>query len=104
MTKTHVLTEVQALELLALLLTSARIQLDEPAIYGPLRLLTAAERLSGFIEKKSSKDLRPFLKMLRDTIPPMHMRMSDEEWYKENLDALCRAVAQQLVDMNAEES
>jgi hypothetical protein len=104
MARTHVLTEAEALELLALLLTSARIQLDEPAIYGPLRLLTAAERLSQLIQEQSSKDLRPFLKMLLDTIPDMHMRMADTDWYQDNLDALCRAVAQQLVDKNEVES
>jgi Family of unknown function (DUF6092) len=37
-----VLTEDEALELLAFLVTAARTQLDEAAEYGSLRLLTAA--------------------------------------------------------------
>lgn len=102
MAKTNVLTEAQALELLALLLSSARIQLSEPKIYGPLRLLTAAERLSQLIYKQSSKEIKPFLKMLTDTAPDMHMRMSEEEWYKENLDMLCSEVAKQLVAHESE--
>ena len=38
-----VLSEDEALELLAFLITAARTQLDEAAEYGPLRMLTAAE-------------------------------------------------------------
>ena len=41
MESTMVLTEDEALELLAFLVTAARTQLDEAAEYGPLRLLTA---------------------------------------------------------------
>jgi hypothetical protein len=42
-----VLTEDEALELLAFLIAAARTQLDEAAEYGPLRMLTAAGRLAG---------------------------------------------------------
>ena len=44
-----VLTEDEALELLAFLVTAARTQMDEAAEYGLLRLLTAAGRLAAFI-------------------------------------------------------
>ena len=47
MASAMVLTEDEALELLAFLVTAARTQLDEAAEYGPLRLLTAAGRLAG---------------------------------------------------------
>ncbi|MCY3575328.1 MAG: DUF6092 family protein [Chloroflexi bacterium] len=88
-----VLKEDEAIELLALLITSARIQMDEPAHYGPLRLLTAAERLSSLIEARSSQKAREFLEGNIERIPAMHMRMSDVDAYTEGLDALCRAVA-----------
>ena len=38
MSDNWVLKEGEAVELLALLITSARIQMEEPAHYGPLRL------------------------------------------------------------------
>ena len=44
-----VLSEEDALELLAFLVTAARTQVDEAAEYGSLRLLTAAGRVAGLI-------------------------------------------------------
>ncbi|MBI1281952.1 MAG: hypothetical protein GC179_27755 [Anaerolineaceae bacterium] len=93
-----VLSEEEALELLALMITSARIQIDEPARYGPLRLLTAAERLSNFAKERASTETQPMLAALIDKIPDMAMYMSDEERYVGELDNLCRVVAQHLVD------
>lgn len=96
-----VLKEDEAIELLALLITSARIQMDEPAHYGPLRLLTAVERLSSLIEARSSQKSRGFLQDNIERIPDMHMLMSDVEAYTEGLDALCRAVAECLLRHSA---
>jgi hypothetical protein len=93
-----VLSEDEAMELLALLLTSARIQMDEPAQYGPLRLLTAAERLGSFIKARSSDGAQDFLKKITSEIPAMHMRMYDTEKYLAQLDDLCSAIAQRLVE------
>ena len=95
-----VLGEDEAMELLALLLTSARIQMNEPAQYGPLRLLTAADRLSGFIKGRASEGAREMLEQFTAEIPDMHMKMYDTEAYIAQLDELCRAIAQQLVDRN----
>ena len=97
MSEMCVLTEEEAIELLALLITSARTQLDEPAMYGPLRLLTATERLSGFIQERASKEAQPVLKNLVENIPEMHMRMTDDDWYRERLDGLCKDIAGLLV-------
>jgi hypothetical protein len=44
MSENFVLTEDEALELLAFLVTAARTQVDKPHEYGPLRLLTAAKK------------------------------------------------------------
>ena len=92
-----ILTESEAVELLALLISSARIQLDEPAHYGPLRLLTATERLSAMMLERSSDKSKAFLQANIESIPDMHMAMSDVERYTQDLDQLCRAVAQCLL-------
>jgi hypothetical protein len=49
MSENFVLTEDEALELLAFLVTAARTQVGEPHEYGPLHLLIAANRLGDFI-------------------------------------------------------
>ena len=92
-----VITEAEALELLALLISSARIQLEEPAHYGPLRLLTATERLCAMMLERSSAESRAFLADAIERIPALHMQMSDVENYTAGLDELCRSVAQRLV-------
>jgi hypothetical protein len=97
MSEKLVLTEAEAIELLALLITSARIQLDEPAHYGPLRLLTATERLSAMIIERSSDKSTSFLQKAIDEIPDMHMSMSDVENYTASLDDLSREVARCLL-------
>ena len=96
-----VLKEDEAIELLALLITSARIQLDEPAQYGPLRLLTATERLSSVIAERSSDKSRAFLQGNIERIPDMHMMMSDVDAYTQGLDELCREVAECLLRHSA---
>ena len=103
MSEKWVLKEDEAIELLALLITSARIQMDEPAQYGPLRLLTATERLSGMIVERASDRSRDFLRGNIERIPDMHMNMSDLEAYTAGLDELCRSVAECLLRQSAEE-
>lgn len=97
MSENWVLTESEAVELLALLISSARIQMDEPAHYGPLRLLTATERLSAMILERASDKSRDFLQDNIQAIPEMHMAMSDVESYTNSLDRLCREVAECLL-------
>lgn len=97
MSENWVLTETEAIELLALLITSARIQMEEPAHYGPLRLLTAAERLGAITLERSSDKSRAFLQDAIERIPAMHMAMSDVENYTASLDHLSRAVASCLL-------
>jgi len=96
-----VLKEDEAVELLALLITSARIQMDEPVEYGPLRLLTATERLSGLMLERSSDKTRDFLQENIERIPEMHMIMSDVAAYTAGLDERCRAVASCLLRHSA---
>ncbi len=97
MSDNWVLTEAEAVELLALLVTSARTQMDEPAHYGPLRLLTATERLSAMMLERSSEKSKSFLQEVINRIPEMRMAMSDVDTYTDGLDHLCRAVAECLL-------
>ena len=96
MSSPTVLTEDEAIELLALLVTSARTQVDEPADYGPMRLLTAAQRLTGFIRDRVSPATREFLEASLEHYP-RQLRTSDPEDYTTRLDSLCGDVARHLV-------
>ena len=97
MSEDWVLTETEAVELLALLISSARTQMDEPAHYGPMRLLTATERLSAKMLERSSDKSKAFLQDAIERIPELRMAMSDVETYTDGLDHLCREVAECLL-------
>ena len=91
------LTEDEALELLAYLVTAARTQLDEAAEYGPLRLLTAATRLADMMAKQASPETHALLTGPLRQIPETSTRSADPAAYAERLDEVCRAVAEHLV-------
>ena len=93
-----VLSEDEALELLAFLVTAARTQADEAAEYGSLRLLTAAGRLADAIVDRVSPDTRAFLTGPLKQVPDLAVRSADPAGYAASLDAVCRAVGQLLVD------
>ena len=97
MSENMALTEDEALELLAFLVTAARTQASEPNEYGPLRLLSAASRLSQFMLERASPETRALLTGPLREIPSTDTRMTDYEGYVARLDALCSAVAQHLV-------
>ena len=97
MATTMVLTEDEALELLALLVTAARTQLDEAAEYGPLRLLTAAARLADFIGARVSPETRALLAGPLREISETAVKTVDPAEYTMKLDAVCAAVARHLV-------
>jgi Family of unknown function (DUF6092) len=87
-----VLSENEAVELLAYLVTAARTQLDEPAEYGPLRLLAAAQRLGEMILPRVSDPVRQLVTgPLRQlgALPLTH-----EEGSVARLDNACVAVAE----------
>ena len=93
-----VLNEEQAIELLALLVTSARTQLGEPAVYGPMRLLKAAERLSSFMEAKASPDTQVFLRQFTAELTIAEDQMALIDRYTAAVDDLCRSIAGHLID------
>jgi hypothetical protein len=98
MESTMVLTEDEALELLAFLVTAARTQLDEAAEYGPLRLLTAAGRLADFITGRASPATQQLLTGPLRALPDAALRSIDPAKYSAVLDAACQAVGKHLVD------
>jgi hypothetical protein len=91
------LTEDDVLELLAFLVTSARLCVDEPKLYGTFRLVDAASRLIGFVlENDRLEDKQP-LQQLKDEIDEKKFLMTtDQEEYVQFLDDLTRKVAREL--------
>lgn len=91
-----VLSEDEALELVAFLVTAARTQVDEAAEYGPLRLLTAAGRLADAIIDRVSPETRAFLAGPLRQVPDLAVRSADPAAYAAALDVVCRATGAHL--------
>jgi len=96
--KTMVLSEAEALEFFAFLLASARTQLDDPASYASMRLLTAAEELREFIRERVSPETQALLAGTDDLTTRAQIYMSDTEAYISDLDELCRMTAKFFVE------
>ena len=92
-----VLTEDEALELFAYLLTSARTQLDDPARYASMRLLSAAEELRDRIAGRVSPGTTA---MFEATVAPAALAqeyVNDRDVYTKSMDELCAIIARALV-------
>jgi len=92
-----VMTEDEALELLSFLVTAARTQLDEAREYGPLRLLTAAQRLAEAIAPRVSAPTRALIDGPLGRLSPTAAMREDRAQYAASLDELCAAVGHYLV-------
>ncbi len=97
MSQTLVLSESEALELLAFFISSARTQLDDPAIYSSMRLITAAEILRDFVMERVSLDTRDLLDQTKEMTTHAQINMYDIEDYTSTLDSLCGMLAQYVV-------
>ena len=97
MAEKMVLSEDEALELVAFLVTAARTQVDEAAEYGSLRLLTAAGRLAELVAERVTPQTRALLTGPLKQIPDLAVRTADPAGYAKALDAVCRAVGEHLV-------
>jgi hypothetical protein len=93
-----VLSEAVALEVLAYLITAARTQVDEAAEYGPMRLLTAAQRLAGHLEPYASPPVRELIVAVQSMPPTATPR--DRDPYAAKLDEICVALAGCLLAVN----
>ena len=91
------LTEEDIFELLAFLITSARLCVDEPKLYGTFRLVDAASRLLGFALESDQLEDKQSLQQLKDEIDEKKFLMTtDQEGYVQFLDDLTRKVARGL--------
>lgn len=72
------LTQEEALELLAYLLSSAQGCIREPADYGVYRLVTAAERLAAAWAPRTSGELTDYLQNLAMQTPTQAARMDTD--------------------------
>lgn len=91
------ITEDDVFELLAFLVTSARLCVDEPKLYGTFRLLDAASRLIGFVFESEQLEDKQSLQQLKDEIDEKKFLMTtDQEEYVKFLDDLTRKVAREL--------
>jgi len=79
-------------KLLTFLITSARGCVDEPPLYGPLRLVDAASRLIE-IMKKEEKATPEIVKLQKLIEEKMYLVMYDEEEFIKFLDELSRELA-----------
>lgn len=93
-----VLAEQEAVELIALLMSSAGGLVHEPADYGPMRLVTATQKLVSTILPRATAETRPFLDLLDEGIKTClpRRRAEPERWYR-FLDEANRWVARELM-------
>jgi len=98
MTESMVLSETEAIEMFAFLIAATRTQIDEPAQYSSMRLLSAAETLRDFAQPRVSSATCEMLDETIEVITYAQMNTNDPESYTATVDTLCRQVAQYLVD------
>lgn len=80
-------------KLLAFLITSARGCVDEPPLYGPLRLIDAAARLIKIMEKEG-KATNELLKLQELIEKKMYLVMYDESEFISFLEDLSKRLAE----------
>jgi hypothetical protein len=92
-----VLTEDQAFDLLAFLVSSAEISLVEPTYYGTFRLVDAASRLVGFMLEHDPERSREFLQRFKEDVDTKKVWMMwDREAYYDFLRGAPAAVAAEV--------
>lgn len=104
MTEQMVLTESEALELVAYLTASAEISLVEPDLYGPFRLIDACSKLAGHILQHNPGGHRDFWEELKAEIDIKKIwLMSDRENFREFIKQMPAKVAQELLNREVQE-
>lgn len=95
--KPRVLSEDQAFKLLAFLVTSARLCVDEPENYGSFRLIDAASRLLGFLfENEEAAEQQFYGELQKEIESKKLLLLTDEESYAEFLIQAARDVARHM--------
>jgi hypothetical protein len=100
------LTEDEALELLAYLLTSAQGCINQPPDYSVLRIVSAADRMARTWAPRASGDLAAYLEELGTRMPTEAARMDvDMEGFTtylaEQVRVLAKIVKQRTVESEA---
>jgi hypothetical protein len=104
MTEHMVLTESEALQLVAHLTASAEISLIEPDLYGPFRLIDACSKLAGHVLQHDPGDRRDFWEDLKAEIDFKKIwLMSDRENFREFIKQMPAKVAQELISREVSE-
>lgn len=89
-------------ELFCFILTSARGCVDEPHIYGPLRLLDTYSRLIDALDKE---EIDPFWRAQKEQIDSFkNDAIYDEEAFVKAIDQTLVAVAQYIKERGIEET
>ena len=104
MTEQMILTETEALQLLAYLTASAEISLVEPDLYGPFRLIDACSKLAGHVLQHNPGDSQNFWDEIKAEIDVKKLwLMSDRVNFREFIKQVPAKVAQELVHREAKE-
>ena len=96
--KTWVLTEDEALTFLSFLIAAARTQLDDPASYGSMRILTVFEDLRAVVRERVSKETLALLDSTEEITEKAQVNILDRGYYVQALDELNRLMAAFMVD------
>ena len=95
-----ILSENEVVELFVYFLTTARVQIDDPNHYGPMRLLFAAEKLRDFVAGRISPSLQKLFEDTEPVINRAHIVVNDPEKFTAELDQLSTVVAEYLVEVS----
>src|SRR4030065_931333 len=97
-TEQMILTETEALQLLAYLTASAEISLVEPDLYGPFRLIDACSKLAGHVLQHDPGDSREFWEVIKAEIDLKKIwLMSDRVNFREFIKRMTAKGAQERV-------
>lgn len=98
-----VVSEQEAIELIAFIVSSARGLVHEPKDYGPMRMIEATRRLSDLLLPQARAEIKPLLTMLSHEIETWQSeRRRDPAGYVAFIDECCRRVARELKRREAE--
>jgi hypothetical protein len=99
MSKRMVMTEEDLFELLAFLVTSAHLCVQEPRLYGTFRLIDAACRLLGFALESEQLEGEQFFRAFKeDADERKFLLFSDKTDYLEFLEDATRTLAKEAKD------
>lgn len=97
MSQRMVVSEEGLYEVLAFLVSSAHILVNEPHLYGTFRLIDGASRLIGFALESGQLEDEEFLRRLKEDVDERKfLLMTDEDTYFQLLEDSTRAMAREM--------